>query len=111
MYKPSACFKRFYIAGFGFYDGAQVLGRMKVGDKVKLVPEFDNPYDPEAVAIYYKGKKIGFVPRDMNTDISLLCRFGHADVFTVRVVAVQPDAPVHKQVEVRVDVRDATKKK
>ena len=29
---------------------------------VSLVPEFDNPYDPSAVAVYIRDMKVGYLP-------------------------------------------------
>lgn len=62
MYEPSRVLLSFHIAGFQYADGALVLGDLKVGDKLTLCAERDNPHDPEAVAIYYGNTKLGYVP-------------------------------------------------
>ena len=49
MYEPSRVLLSFHIAGFQYADGALVLGDLKVGDKLTLCAERDNPHDPEAV--------------------------------------------------------------
>lgn len=51
MYEPSRNIMTFHITGFQFWDGALVLDQLKVGMQLRLVPEFDNPHDPRAVAI------------------------------------------------------------
>ena len=51
MYEPSRSIMTFHIAGFQFWDGALVLDQLKAGIQLRLVPEFDNPHDPRAVAI------------------------------------------------------------
>ena len=43
MYEPSRVLLSFHIAGFQYADGALVLGDLKVGDKLKLCAERDNP--------------------------------------------------------------------
>lgn len=108
MYKPSRLHSEFFIAGFKYYDGPFVLGKLKAGKKLDLVAEFDNPHDPDAVAIYRKGRKIGFVPHDMNGVIAQLIRFGHGDVFECRIMQVDKDAAPHSQVRVGVYVVDKT---
>ena len=60
MYEPSRVLLSFHIAGFQYADGALVLGDLKVGDKLTLCAERDNPHDPEAVAIYYGNTKLGY---------------------------------------------------
>ena len=59
-------FSDFHIAGFTYYDGVDVFEKLKIGKELLLKAEPENRYDPEAVAIYYQDKKIGFVPRSEN---------------------------------------------
>ncbi len=60
------------VAGFQYYEGERVWDRMKVGDPLELRREPDNPYDDMAVEIYWKGEKIGYVPRSDNTAVAQL---------------------------------------
>ena len=85
MYEPSRVLLSFHIAGFQYADGALVLGDLKVGDKLTLCAERDNPHDPEAVAIYYGNTKLGYVPGNEVGPLSLMMYYGHEDVFEVRV--------------------------
>lgn len=63
MYEPSRNLFSFHIAGFQHHDGALVLGKLKAGDTLELVPERDNPYDAEAIAVKFHGAMLGYVPR------------------------------------------------
>lgn len=108
MYNPSRLYAEFFIAGFKYYEGPFVLGKLKTGKKLELVPEFDNPHDPNAVAIYRKGKKIGFVPRVMNETLAQLLRFGHGDVFECRIMQIDKEAAPYNQVRVGIYVVDKT---
>ncbi|MEW6005836.1 MAG: HIRAN domain-containing protein [Stygiobacter sp.] len=58
---------KFYIAGFTYYDGDEVIDKLKVNDELKIVAEPENPYDRRALAIYTSNnKKLGYVPRVEN---------------------------------------------
>ena len=59
MYEPSRNLFSFHIAGFQHHDGALVLGELKAGDTLELVPERDNPYDAEAIAVKFHGTRLG----------------------------------------------------
>lgn len=54
--------KRMTVAGSFYYDAA-VVSQLTVGAYIRLVPEPDNPYDKNAVALHYQGAKIGYVAR------------------------------------------------
>ena len=81
MYEPSRVLLSFHIAGFQYADGALVLGDLKVGDKLKLCAERDNPHDPEAVAIYFGNTKLGYVPGNGVGPLSVMMHYGHEGVF------------------------------
>ncbi len=52
-----------FVRGFRFYEGPNLLGGMAEGHELELVREPDNEYDDCAIALYWNGKKIGFIPR------------------------------------------------
>ena len=70
------------------------------------MPERDNPHDPDAVALYFEGAKIGFVPRGENGVMAVMDYYGHRDVFEARVLQVKREADVWAQVRVGVYVTD-----
>ena len=97
----------FYIAGFTFWDGCRAFSELKVGIPLKLVREDGNKFDPYAVAIYYEGYKLGFVPRGDN---ELICQFldlGYTEIFDARVQRISPEAHPEKQVGVVVFLKEA----
>lgn len=110
MYEMSKHVDTFFVAGFQHNDGALVFDQLKVGKKIQLVPEPDNPYDPTAVALFFDKTKIGYVPRDNNSLIALLAHYGHEDVFECRILQVNPEADPWEQVRVGIYVTDARKK-
>ena len=107
MYEPSRQISSFYIAGFQYWDGALVLSELKVGERLRLVPEFDNPHDSSAMAIYRGETKMGFVPGSENELLALMFFYGHSDVFELRVLQVSPDKNPWEQVRVGLYVTDA----
>ena len=72
MYEPSREFLSFHVAGFSHWYGYEVMHKLHPGTKLRMVPEPDNPYDPNAVALYKGKTKIGFVPRCLNAELAQL---------------------------------------
>lgn len=54
------------LAGFRYYEGRSLWDELRVGDALALVREPDNPFDPNAVRIEWRGHKLGYVPRREN---------------------------------------------
>lgn len=52
----------FNVAGMRYWDGAKVISKLKPGKRLRLVAEPHNPADPNAVAIYRKDVKLGYIP-------------------------------------------------
>lgn len=110
MYEPSKHLATFNVAGFQYWDGARVLGELKAGKRLKLVPEPDNPHDPSAIALYYHGAKLGYVPAKMNEPLATFLHFGHRKAVTATVLQVNKKADPWEQVRVALSVVDARKK-
>lgn len=105
-YQPSRHLLDFHIAGFTYSDGLEVIDELTLGQSVTLVAEPDNPYDAEAVAIYYHDVKLGYVPKDKNSLLSKLLYFGHQDVFDAQIQYVNKETHPERQFRVVVKVRD-----
>ena len=70
-------YKSFYVAGFKYYGGFKVIDKLKPGVKLKLKTEPKNRYDENAIEIYYKKCKLGYVPRNQNYSIAQILNSGH----------------------------------
>lgn len=92
-------YKHFSVAGFSYYDGVLVFDKLKIGTELELKAEPDNKYDPLAVAIYYKGYKLGYVPRTSNYSLSKLLEAGH-HIFETRVQYIDQTAMPEDQLGV-----------
>lgn len=102
-------FANFCIAGFSYYDGALVFDRLKIGQKLKLVPEPTNPVDKNAITIYLKDYKLGYVPKAGNREMSKVLYAGH-NIFSAYVQMVNKQNHPEEQVRVVVFVEKNRKK-
>lgn len=60
------------VAGFQYHDGETVWPLLRAGDPLALIREPDNPHDPKAVRVEWKGQKLGYVPRAENHAVAQL---------------------------------------
>ncbi|MBM6907337.1 HIRAN domain-containing protein [Collinsella intestinalis] len=107
MYEPSRVLATFYIAGFQFGEGALVLDALKPGMRLQMVAEHDNPHDSSAIALYFEGKRLGYIPADHNELFAVMMHYGHADAFECVVQQVAPERSPWHQVRAAVYVADS----
>ena len=60
------------LAGFQYHAGRAVFPLLNVGDVLTLWREPDNPYDPRAVRIEWRGAMLGYARRADNVDLARL---------------------------------------
>jgi len=94
--------ERFFIAGFQYHDGPQVVEELEPGTELMLIHEKDNPHDPRAVAFHLGGSHLGYVPRQRNRTIAALLDQGAPP--RARITLVDFDADPWHAVEVAVFV-------
>jgi hypothetical protein len=58
------------LAGFRYYQGTALWDDMKVGDRLQLVREADNPHDVNAIRIEWNGQPLGYLPRRENAAVA-----------------------------------------
>ena len=58
------------LAGFRYGEAAAVMPMLQPGDALELVREEDNPHDPNAVRVEWRGHKLGYVPRRENAALA-----------------------------------------
>ncbi|WP_456470614.1 HIRAN domain-containing protein [Caminibacter sp.] len=86
----SEVYKSFVIAGIEYYKALFVINEIKVGDKLILKTEPQNIHDENAVEIYYKDTKLGYIPRNANYSISKIMNAGW-DIFDAYVQKIDRD--------------------
>lgn len=99
-------YKNFRLAGFSYYEGAIVFHKLRTGQKLQLKAEPDNKYDPQAVAVYFKEYKLGYVPRNANYSISKFLEAG-CPVFETRIQYIHPEDMPENQVGLVVYLKKA----
>lgn len=60
------------LAGFQYYAGQALFPLLRIGDRLDLIREPDNPFDPRAVRVEWRGVQIGYAPRLDNVDLARL---------------------------------------
>ena len=58
------------LAGFRHHAAAEVWHELRVGDRLELRREADNPHDANAVSVSWRGRKLGYLPRRENAATS-----------------------------------------
>lgn len=83
----------------------RVLGQLNPGDALTLVREPANEYDRYAVRVDWRGRKLGYIPRDRNRSIAVLLDTGAS--LPAIIVAVNRESEAWSQVEIRVEHSEA----
>lgn len=58
------------LAGFQHHKGEHLWSFLQPGEPLRLVRETTNTYDANAVAVYFRGDKLGYVPRRENAAVA-----------------------------------------
>ena len=58
------------LAGYRYHAAAEVWPELRIGDALELAREADNPHDANAVAVLWRGRKLGYVPRRDNAALA-----------------------------------------
>jgi len=58
------------LAGFRYHAAAEVWPELRVGDVLGLEREPDNAHDPNAIAVTWRGRKLGYVPKRDNAALA-----------------------------------------
>ncbi len=80
-------YKSFEVAGIEYYEALFAIEEMKVGDELILKREYNNIYDENAVEVYYKDIKLGYIPRSANYSIARIMDAGW-DIFEAYIQAL-----------------------
>ena len=106
MYERSRTLFDCHIAGFTYYDGLDVIGQLKLGAPVSLIMEPENPYDPDAIAIYFGKAKLGYIPKGKNALISNLLYFGHGNIIESKVNCCSIESHPEHQFRIVIRIKD-----
>lgn len=88
------------LAGFRHHAAPQVWSALSRGSCLSLQPERDNPHDPDAVAIYWRGAKLGYLPRSENLVAARL--LARRRSLSARIRRLDPEAEYDRRLELDV---------
>ena len=91
-----------FVRGFQFHEGERVIGRMKAHDDLDLVREHANEHDPDAVAVYWQGNKLGYLAMGENKALANL--IDHGMLLASYVAYTAPELPPWEQCFVAVEL-------
>jgi len=69
----------FYVAGVKFHDAYKCIDRMKVGDKLQMIAEPENKFDPNAIRLEFEDIMIGYVKGKISAEVSAATMYGRLD--------------------------------
>ena len=78
------------VVGVSYKNRRIVARRVRTGDKLELHRDYDNPVDPNAVAVHHKMGQVGFLPRDLAQRLAPEIDSG-SDIIATAIKAVQKD--------------------
>ena len=88
------------LAGFRYHAAAEVWEELRVGDRLDLARERDNPYDANAVSVSWRGRKLGYVPRHENA--ALAWGLDRGAPLAARISRLAPEARPSRRLEFEV---------
>src|SRR5688500_10769023 len=91
------------LAGFRYHAAGEVWSEMRVGDRLELAREADNPHDANAVSVSWRGRKLGYVPRRENAALAWGLDRGESLEARISRLAAHPNPA--RRVEFEVYVR------
>jgi hypothetical protein len=91
------------LAGYRFHAAAEVWPELRVGDRLELAREPDNAHDANAVAVLWRGRKLGYVPRRDNAALAWGLDRGAALRARISALAEHPNPARRVRFEVYVE--------
>ena len=109
-YKTKRYYIDFFVAGYKYNDGKDLIYSLLKNEPINLVHEIANPYDRFAIAIYDKDfVRLGYVPSVISPLISYKLEDKRNRVYAI-IKNVKLDASDECKIEIRVFI-DIDKKK
>ena len=85
------------IAGFQYHAGQELMEQLAAGQALELIREPDNLHDRLAVSLNWQSRKLGYVPRQHNTEIAL--RLDRGERLSARIIATDARLEAWQRVE------------
>ncbi len=89
------------LAGFQYYEARRLWPRLRPGALLELRRNPDNPVDQKAVEVYWRGHKLGHLPRTDNAIVARLLDRGMK--LRAKIQALRTSDNPWERVQVRVE--------
>ena len=90
------------LAGFRYHEARALWTELARGDTLVLAREADNPHDANAIAVFWRGHKLGYVPRTQNS--ALAWAMDRGEQVGARISALRTERNPRKRLEFEVFV-------
>jgi hypothetical protein len=94
--------QRTSVAGLRHHEGLKLWPLLRRGESLSLRREQDNEHDASAVALYFRGRKLGYLPRGANLVAARL--LDRERVLRARIERLLPDAEMNQRVRIAVSM-------
>jgi hypothetical protein len=88
------------LAGFRHHDAPQLWPALAKREHLELRREADNPHDPNAVALCWRGRKLGYLPRGENLVAARL--LDRSRNLSARIERLTPSAEHNRRISIEV---------
>jgi len=88
------------LAGFRHHGAPGLWPALRTGTVLTLAAEQGNPHDPDAVAVVWNGRKLGYLPRGENLVVARL--LARSRCLSARIRRLCPNAEHNRQLELDV---------
>ena len=89
-----------YIAGYFYYEGAKIENLINKNDILYLKRERQNIYDNNAIEVFWRQNKLGYIPRIFNKTIRNIMDAG-IPVYS-RIKEKYSDFPTYKRINIEI---------
>ncbi|WP_275100241.1 HIRAN domain-containing protein [Sedimenticola hydrogenitrophicus] len=88
------------VAGLQYHRGEEVWPQLQAGMPLELKREPENRYDRKAVAVYWQGAQLGYVPRAENHAVGAMLDRGQP--VKARISALSPGANPWRRIQMEI---------
>jgi hypothetical protein len=88
------------LAGFRHHDAPALWPALTTRERLQLRREADNPHDPNAVALCWRGHKLGYLPRGENLVAARL--LDRSRNLSARIERLDPQADSNRRIAIEV---------
>ena len=92
--------QRTTLSGFRHYEAPRLWLALQPNALLTLQREHDNPHDSDAVALLWRGHKLGYLPQRENLVVAHL--LDKARSLSARIVRLAPDAERNARIGIKV---------